>query len=408
MAGRNGKTTVFAGLGLLGTGASVFLAAAALATSSAAPARADFDDLLEPIIQPLLTSLTDSLTAIDPAAALDLTSWSDSLLASLNSTFDFALPSTDAAAAAAVGAAAEPAASLAGGTIPLTVLEGTEPVVQASIDGGSAVPLLVDTGSSGLVVPFTDLGSTYSSQLEALFSLGLPTGFSESGYSGGVDYLYLTYNNVPVDYLGGTGLSTDGPVNIEIYSWNPSDFGSLFTNNAFQEFLGGNEVSGILGIGDNTAGPTTTPFLDYGGVYVNIPGNELVIGGGNPIPDAVSTSGDPVSNVFESVGNGTQVAVSNNIDSGGVFGTIPSSLAPTGSVPDGTLISVYNAAHQLLYSYTTTGSFDISDTGTPQLVSDAPTVISGTSIDSGVLPFLQHGVYIDYANDKTFFGPLTS
>src|SRR5277367_2403114 len=131
----------------MGAGAGVFFAAAAMATGSAAPAKADFEDLLDPIIQPILTSLTDSIGAFDPAAALDLTSWSDSFLASLNS-IDLALPSVGEPAAA-VAAAAEPASST-GASIPLTVLEGTEPAVNASIDGGSSVPLLVDTGSAGL------------------------------------------------------------------------------------------------------------------------------------------------------------------------------------------------------------------------------------------------------------------
>jgi hypothetical protein len=410
MAGRNGKkaarnTSIRRCGVVMGGAVGAFVAAAAMATGSAAPAHADFEDLLDPIIQPLLTSFTDSIAIFDPAAALDLTSWTDSLLASLNTSFDFALPSTESALAAA-STAAEPAASAAGGTIPLTVLEGTEPAVYATIDGGStAVPLLVDTGSSGLVIPLTDLGSDPFSQLEALFSLtGSPT-LGESGYSGGVEYLYLTYNNVPVDYVGGTGLETNGPVDIEIYSWNPSDFGSLFTNNAFQEFLGGNDVSGILGVGENTAGPTTTPFESYGSVLVDIPHDQLVVGGANPFPDGFSTSGDPISNVYESINGGAQVAVSNNIDSGGVFGTIPSSLESGSTVPAGTLISVYNTAHQLLYSYTTTDNFDI---GTGTGVSDSPTVISGTDIDSGVLPFLNHAVYLDYAGDKTYFGPLTS
>ncbi len=68
---------------VMGGALSAFVAAAAMATSSAAPAKADFEDLLDPIIQPLLTSFTDSLSAIDPAAAVDITSWTDSLLASL-------------------------------------------------------------------------------------------------------------------------------------------------------------------------------------------------------------------------------------------------------------------------------------------------------------------------------------
>ena len=73
---------------MMGGAIGAFLAAAAMATGSAvtaAPAKADFEDLLDPIIQPLLTSLTDSLAGFDPAAATDLTSWTDSLLSSLNS-----------------------------------------------------------------------------------------------------------------------------------------------------------------------------------------------------------------------------------------------------------------------------------------------------------------------------------
>lgn len=385
---------------VMGGAVSAFVAAAAMATGSAAPAKADFETLIDPIIQPILTSLTDSLAGFDPAAAVDITSWTDSLLSSLNS-FDLALPST-AEPAAAVAAAALPAAST-GATIPLTVLEGTEPAVKATIDGGStSVPLLVDTGSAGLVVPLTDLGSTSTQQLTNLFDLGFPTGISESGYSGGVDYIYLTYNNVPVDYLGGTGLNTDGPVDIEIYSWDPSNFGSLFTNDAFQGFLSSNDVGGILGVGDNASGPTTSPFADYGGVLINVPQQELVLSATNPLTSYASTSGAPISSVLESVNGGTATSVSDNIDSGGVFGTIPSSLAS--SVPPGTVITVENAAHQVLYTYTTTGNFDV---GTGTGVSDSPTVVSGTNIDSGVIPFLSHPVYIDYANDTLYFDNLT-
>ncbi|HYX99744.1 MAG TPA: PecA family PE domain-processing aspartic protease, partial [Mycobacterium sp.] len=290
------------------------------------------------------------------------------------------------------------AAAATGGTIPLTVLEGTEPAVNASIDGGSTVPLLVDTGSGGLVIPYTDLGSNFFTQLEALYNLGLPENFGISGYSGGVEYVYATYNNVPVDYAG--GFDTNGPVDVELFSWPTS----LSSPLSFQEFLNDNDVSGILGIGANTAGPTTTPFESYGGVYIDIPHDQLVVTGTNPIPDAAWASGSPVTDVFESVNGGTPLEVTNDIDSGGVFGTIPSSLVSGSSVPSDTVITVENAAHQVLYTYTTIGNFDV---GTGTGVSDAPTIVSGTGIDSGVLPFLHHGVYIDYAADKTYFGPLT-
>ena len=113
---------------MMGGAVGACMAAAAMATGSvvtAAPAKADFEDLLDPIIQPLVTSLSDAIAGFDPAAATDLTSWTDSLLGSLNS-IDLALPST-----------AEPAASAAQSTgdsptsgtydIPITVQEDTEP-----------------------------------------------------------------------------------------------------------------------------------------------------------------------------------------------------------------------------------------------------------------------------------------
>jgi hypothetical protein len=381
----------------MGAGAGVFFAAAAMATGStvtAAPAHADFDALIDPIIQPILTSLTDSIGAFDPAAALDLTSWSDSFLASLNS-IDLALPSV-AEPAAAVAAAAEPAAST-GGTIPLTVLEGTEPAVNASIAGGSSVPLLVDTGSGGLVIPYTDLGSNFFTQLEALYSLGSPANIGISGYSGGVEYLYATYNSVPVDYAG--GFDTNGPVDVELFSWPTS----LSSPLSFQTFLADNHVSGILGIGDNTAGPTASPFASDGGVTVNIPGDQLIVGSDAPIT-GTTLSGAPIVDVFESVNGGTTpLEVTDNIDSGGVFGTIPSGLAS--SVPSGTVITVENAAHQVLYTYTTVGDFNV---GTGTGVSDAPSIVSGSSIDSGVLPFLNHEIYLDYTDHTMTIGPATT
>jgi hypothetical protein len=410
MAGRDGKKqarSAKAGRRLLvgmGASAGVFLAAAAMATGSAAPAKADFEELLDPIIQPILTSLTDSLAAFDPAAALDLTSWTDSFLASLNS-IDLALPSA-AEPAAAVAAASAASTSY---TIPLTVLEGTEPAVNATIDGGSSsMPLLVDTGSAGLVIPWQDLGSSSSQAFENLLNLGFPTGISESGYSGGVDYLYLTYNSVPVDYLNGSTdvLSTTGPVDVEVYSWDPSNLGSLFTDNAFQNFLASNEVSGILGVGENASGPTTSPFESFGNVTVDIsnPGagtGDLIVGG-NPVT-GTSLSGAPIITDYISIDGGALHTVSNDVDSGGVTGTIPSSLltsseynSTTDLVNPGTTIAVYGNSNGTdeLYHYTVTAA-------------NAPIVVSGSSMDSGVEPFLLGPISMEYTpagTGTTIFG----
>jgi hypothetical protein len=389
---------------IMGGAVGAFLAAAAMATGSAvtaAPAKADFEDLLDPIIQPVLTSLTDSLAGFDPAAATDLTSWSDSLLSSLNSLdVGAALPSTaEPAAGAALPASSDPTT----GTydIPITVQEDTEPTVNATVDGADTT-LLVDTGSSGLVIPYTDLGSNILAQLEGLLELGLPTGIGESGYSGGVDYIYLTYDNATVDY-GGALTTTNTPIDVEILSWPTSlSSGSPLD---FQQFLADNDSNGILGIGDNTAGPTESPLEADGfdGVTVDIPGSDgngpdLIVDPSNPFPAIATVDGAPTSTLYESINGGMPVQVSDDVDSGGVFGTIPSTLESGSSVPSGTTISVYDNAAGTgtpLYTYQTG---DLGNSGF-----DGPTVVTGNSIDSGVEPYLEEPIYIDYSNDMLSF-----
>jgi hypothetical protein len=379
---------------VMGGALSAFVAAAAMATSSAAPAKADFEDLLDPIIQPLLTSFTDAISGFDPAAAVDLTSWTDSLLSSLNS-IDLALPAA-AEPAAALPAAAEPASSTV--SIPIAVMEDTEPTVQSTVDGASTT-LLVDSGSSGLVIPDTDLGSNFFTQLEKLFELGFPTSFGESGYSGGVDYDYLTYN-VPVDYTSTTGaeVTTTAPVEVEVYSWDPSDFSSLFTNDAFQNFDTDNDVTGILGIGTTgTGGAGESPIeaAGYQGVTVDLPGHVLTLDGTpNTTGVDLAATGSTVSGLKETVttgadGTGASLgsgSVSDDLDSGGVYGTIPSSI-DNGTVAQGDYVNVYDG-NSLLYSYHVGTDSDGTD--------EAPTAVSGTSIDSGVIPFEQYPISIDY------------
>ncbi len=407
MARRHGKKhagrtrrRLLSGVGL---SAGAFVAATAIAAGSAAPAKADFEDLLDPILQPFLTSLTDSIAVFDPAAALDLTSWTDSLLASLNTSFDFLLPSADSAAAAAV-TGAEPADVLGSWTLPITMNIVTEPTIQAAIGTGDPSTLLVDTGSSGLVIPWQELGTNDFSALQELFKLGLPENYGFSGYSGGVEYLYLEYAGVPVSYgTDGTDvLTTSSPVDVEVLSWstNPAN---IFEN--FQSFLSSNDVDGILGIGPATAGPTDSPFESYPGVLVDLVGPEkqLIVGGDNPLTGGTWLDGSPnVANLLETVTRGGSVigsgTVTNDLDSGGVYGTIPSSIAGS-ALTSGDKISVYDG-NTLLYSYSV-GTDSIGQ-------STAPTVISGLSIDSGVVPFFSHEAYFDYATDKTYWGPLSS
>jgi hypothetical protein len=386
-----------------GAGASLFLAAAAaMATGSAAPAKADFEDLLDPILQPLLTQVTDSISVFDPTLATDLTSWTDTFLGDLNS-LDSALSAASTGATAAASSATSTGDSPVTGTydIPITMQEDTEPTVQATIDGASN-SLLVDTGSSGLVIPWQDLGSNDFTALENLFELGFPTGISESGYSGGVDYIYLTYNDVPVDYGNGV-LDTTGPADVEILSW-PSSFSSQV--DSFQQFLQDDDVTGILGIGDGSsaAGPSTEgplQSLGYDGVTVDIPQSLLIVDPNNPFDSIATVSGAPISQLSESVGGGAPQSVYDDLDSGGVYGTIPSSLTGSEtSVPSGTLITVYDG-NTPVYTYET-GTDSLGDSTSPTIESGIGTSASDP-IDSGVVPFEEEPIYLDYVNNTLTF-----
>jgi len=371
------------GMAVLGGAVGAFAAAAAMATGSAvtaAPAKADFEDLLDPIIQPILASLTDSLAGFDPTAAADLTSWTDSLLSSLN-----ALDVT-----AALPSAAEPAAStsISGtGDIPLTVQEGTEPTVDVSVDGSTPEATLVDTGSSGLLVPINDLSLTQ------LFDLGFPTGINSVSFSGGVDAFNLEYNDAIVGYGDGATTTTNTPIDVEFFSF-PTSF-SAGSPLDFQQFLTDNDSpGGILGIGaSGETGPGTGPFeaADVSGVTVDITSptaGELIVGpnAGTPI-ETLTGAATPTSNLTETVTTSTGTltgSVSDDIDSGGVFGTIPSSI-DSSTLANGDVVTVSDNG-TTLYSYT------VEDNG----VDNAPTVVSGTSIDSGFAPFSTEPIFISY------------
>jgi hypothetical protein len=396
-----------------GAAVGAFVAAAAMATGSAAPAKADFEELLDPIIQPLLTQLTDPLSSFDPTLGTDLTSWSDTLVADLNS-FDTTAASEVTGTSAAASAAQSDSPTSDTYDLPITMNETTEPTVQATVDGANTTDL-VDTGSSGLVIPETDLGSNFLTQLEGLIGLGIPSGIGESGYSGGVDYIYLTYDNASVDYATvtpgtdtpGPDLDTTAPVEVEIYSWDPGDPLSLFTNDAFQNFLNDNEVTGILGIGDNTSGGAGESPLEadgFTGVTVDEPQDLLIVSDTNTLANADSVteqaSGSTISGLTETVTNtSNQVVgsgtVSDDVDSGGVYGTIPSSIAPNG-VPDGDTITVYDGTTPL-YHYT------VENDGAIQQPDESPTSVSGNNIDSGYAAYQNEPVYIDYTHDTLTF-----
>jgi hypothetical protein len=234
------------------------------------------------------------------------------------------------------------------------------------------------------VIPLQYIG------LDGLFHLGFPTGLGLGGYSGGLDYVFLTYNTTV--NIGGL---TTGPttINVPIFSF-PTSISSLLSHPTFASYFAQDGVVGVLGLGENAGGPgSTTPnqYLpgDLGqGVLINEPAGTMTFG---PPPTGLmqtgSVTGMPIGNIGISITgpgfSGTNYTVSATVDSGGVYGTIPSSIAPNGLYV-GDVVTVYQAGtNNVLYTYTV---------GAGQ----GPSVISSGPMNTGFWAFNQHPVYIEY------------
>jgi hypothetical protein len=287
-------------------------------------------------------------------------------------------------------------------TVPLQLTErGIEPVTYVSINGGPSVPVEVDTGSVGLIIPFWHIG---------LQHLGLPTGLGLASYGSGVNCVYLTFDTT-VDF-GNGAVTAPTSVGVGVIYFPTSPYALLTLALGPVGPLIGlgpfGTADGILGIGVNTGGFPTVGAPPPGsvitalpgdlnqGVLINAPQGELQFGANplTPIPNA-SVSGAPVATLALQVNNGPLVPVVAVTDSGGGSGFIPSSVLGTGQVsgrvPVGTNISVYTSDGQtLLYSYTTSATVGpfLGPTVMPQ-----PTSL-GYQLESGFIPFALGPVYI--------------
>ncbi|MGH3968486.1 MAG: PecA family PE domain-processing aspartic protease [Mycobacterium sp.] len=348
----------------------VLVAAAAMAIGplvTAPAAKADIiDDLLDPIIAPLITAMSESAAAVDPSG-LDL---GDLLSGSLPAV-DVTTP-LEPAAAVSVAAAD----SL---TVPLTMYNTTEPLVNLSVAGGSPVTALVDTGSDGLVIPISDIGPQ---------GLSWPTSFGVGGFSSGIDYVYATMD-LPVSFETASGAASVGtaPVDVELFAF-PASLQNLFNpvDWSWQSYFSGDDAAAVLGLGPNAVGPGPS-FLNglpdplSQGVLIDEPDKYLEFGPDPLTTGGVTVDGAPNATLEVSVGDGPKQTVDALIDSGGVYGGIPSSVAS--NLPAGP-ISVYTSDGQLLYTYTTN-----------------PPVTSGDLMNTGYEPFSLYPVYISNADDTT-------
>nr|WP_264033979.1 PecA family PE domain-processing aspartic protease [Mycobacterium interjectum] len=273
-------------------------------------------------------------------------------------------------------------------TAPLTIFGGTEPLVNASVGPGSAMPLLVDTGSTGLVVPMTKVGG-----LLGMLEMGIPRGLGIGGYSGGLDYVYATYN-APVNFGGGL-VTGSTPVNVELFAWPVSIQSAMNSGLTFQSFFATDGASGVLGVGPNAGGPGPSiplqalPSPYNQGLLINqtVANPYLQFGGTSTITNAplAMLNGSPITNLDVKVAGGPLQQVASIVDSGGVEGTLPASL----NASPGDLIQVYDSTGtNLLYSYTYNGDY-------------FPTPISSGLMNTGNLIFAEHPVYVDFGNNTS-------
>jgi hypothetical protein len=357
-----------------GAGVGAFVALGMAPLTTAPPAHADLEDL---ILQPLLDDLGLG-NVFDP----DFSGASD--------------PGVDAPTAAAAAVSPD-------NSVPLTTNIDTEPVVNASVNGGADTPLLVDTGAKGLIEPIWDMG---------LDNLSLPTGLGVGSFSGGLDYFYLQF---PAEVDFGNGISTDDSASVDAVLFTfPASLQDLFSGQfaSINSALGG-AADGILGVGPNASGPDDSLPTDHlpgdlgEGLTIDQPGGHLIFG---PDDSAGTTvDGAPITDdLWVSINGGDAHEVTADIDSGGVNGTIPQSVVgdaaqvdQNGHLAQGTDVAVYadNPDHDTdetpLYEYTV-GSAAATN----------PTVTSGDLMNTGNFPFASGPIHFDTADGgaATFIG----
>jgi hypothetical protein len=264
-------------------------------------------------------------------------------------------------------------------------LQNDDLIAYISVGGGPYSPAIVDTGSTGLIVPPQDVNGA---------NLGPPTGSGSVTYgdaTGGFQTVNYTTYNTTVNF--GNGLVTQ-----------PTTVGVITGQNASQQ-------PAILGIGANAGGPfNTSPVTalpgTYGqGVLLDEPAGIMEFGP-NPLPPYASVTGAPVpvNPLGLSVASKVTTTTGGFIDSGGLNGSIPYTSVPGagpgsvgGYVPVGDVIKVYTDSTDttLLYSQTVTSAND------PQIVSPPP----NDNFNSGVYPFTQAPIYVSYspANNGTMY-----
>ena len=428
---------------LLGAAAT---AGAFVAFGAAPAANADFDDLIMPVIDDLFGGVDPSLAADtgDPSAAIAsldtlFEGWYQDLVTTpihdVEQWFDGGSSGTAAATAASAsssGTAAltsDAADTPSSFTIPLAMHNTTEPVVDVSVGGGAQSSVLVDTGSTGLVMPEDDVKNFNWFDVN-WFDL------QYGSYGSGDDSLGYFYTEMPetltfTNTAGDTVTTGTTDVDVVLFSF-PTGLQSLLDGDWTLGSYLKDDADGVMGIGVNAIGPgdssplTALPGDLSDGVLINESGGTLTFGS-DTLSGGTTVDGAPYATVDVSFNGGPLQQVSAIMDSGGSYGSVSSSLLKDAGVtatsshylPNGTTVAIYSAdGKDLLAYYTvdTVGSGKSAETNGPVVVS-GDDLISGYGIESDssgtVVPFtlntgneafLEQQVYVSNTDGTTTFG----
>lgn len=273
-------------------------------------------------------------------------------------------------------------------TVPLTVDQYGDLLANISVGGGANVQAIVDTGSTGLVIPKTDVNA---SNLGTPIQTGLTTAYGVS-----TSYETVKYNTYDLTVNFGNGIVTN-PTPVGVATSISQTVNGVTSPIPLSDF-----GSPVLGIGPNAGGPLNTP------VTAALPGNlnagvlldesrGVMEFGANPLPAVATVSGSPQANLAVSINNATPQAPANGsvIDSGGLNGDVLSNMINAGSATDalgnlkqGTTIRVYTGGDQLLYTETITAA---------NYSNNSPVVLNpvgGDPFNTGNYPFSVAPIYI--------------
>lgn len=171
-------------------------------------------------------------------------------------------------------------AGSAPGSIPMRLVRTRQGfgcvITDVSAGGGQSVPVLVDTGSTGLLLPASALGPGVE-----------PTGRAFQGGFVGTPTFTANIVRAAVTVGGAEGLTTANPIEI----------GSVPGPGRFSTSCGG--AQGVLGVGVGSAGPTVpalnSPVLQMpppwsDGYTITLTGRAATLQLGKPIPSPTSVS----------------------------------------------------------------------------------------------------------------------